>query len=178
MCGGVSCGTIAGTNGAADCCSGVILASGVLCDETASAPCIMTYDSGSSYQGPSGSGSGGVSFSTFAPTPASATVAPTAIDGARGGFFGSVSPTSAPTVYVTTATPSPTAAPAIESPRGLLTTSPESAGATSAPILVEEGSDTSGAGGQWSIGSSGAGGVGTLTAMVGGVFAVLVAARN
>ncbi|CAN0530896.1 unnamed protein product, partial [Scytosiphon promiscuus] len=41
VCGGVSCGTIAGTNGAADCCSGVILASGVLCDETAAAPCIM-----------------------------------------------------------------------------------------------------------------------------------------
>ena len=177
-CGGLNCGIIAGTNGATDCCSGVILASGVLCDDSAAAPCIMTYDSGSSFQGPSGAGSGSESIFSMAPTPAAFTPPPTAGDGTRGGFFGSAAPTSAPTLSFTTATLFPTGASATLSPGGLGTTSPESATTTSAPVPVERGGDTSGAVGAQVLASSGLGGVVTLAAMIGGVFAVLVAARN
>eukprot|EP00752_Nemacystus_decipiens_P010756 g9573.t1 len=41
QCGGVGCGTIVGTNGAEDCCSDTILATGVPCGVGVEAPCIM-----------------------------------------------------------------------------------------------------------------------------------------
>ncbi|CAB1109038.1 unnamed protein product [Ectocarpus sp. CCAP 1310/34] len=41
VCGGEGCGSIVGTNGAEDCCSNTILATGVDCEEGVMAPCIM-----------------------------------------------------------------------------------------------------------------------------------------
>lgn len=43
QCGGAGCESIPGTGGRSDCCSDVILASGVECDEDAGieAPCVM-----------------------------------------------------------------------------------------------------------------------------------------
>jgi len=56
ICGGVGCGSIPFTNGASDCCSTTIIASGVSCGDGVEAPCIITE------------------FPTMAPTP---TVEPT-----------------------------------------------------------------------------------------------------
>ena len=82
MCGGVGCGAIAGTNGASDCCSATIAATGQLCG---TAPCVM--NNGTFTPSP-------VALPTALPTMEGATIAPTA--GSRDFAF-TTAPTSAGT---------------------------------------------------------------------------------
>ena len=189
VCGGVHCGNIAGTNGATDCCSGVILASGLFCDDTGAAPCVMTYDGNGSYEGPSVSRSSSESTFSMAPTPAGYTDPPTSVDGVRGGFFESVAPTSAPTSTGSAATLSPasTLVPSTTipidvttslSPRESPPTSHERTVTTSAPEQAEEGNGTSGATRTLSIASAFSSAVVTLVTIVAGVLTVLAAAHN
>ncbi|CAM9694516.1 unnamed protein product [Pylaiella littoralis] len=152
VCGGTGCGDIAGTAGASDCCSADILASNVTC--TDAAPCVMA--DGTFTPAPSAAGA-----VTPAPSAGSRdmafTMAPTA--GSRDLDLTSV-PSAAPSGMTASAAPS-------AGSRGLdLTRAPAMApGSTMAPT-------TSGSA------SVSAGSVVTFAAMVGGMFAVVAAARN
>lgn len=190
ICGGVGCGSIAGTNGPSDCCSATILAAGVSCDDGVEAPCIMangTYTDAPTASPVAGAtvaptaGSRGFGFS-MAPTVAGQTMAPTA--GSRALDFTGV-PTSAPTIAndVVTAAPTvatrdfagetfaPTAAPS------LLPGETMAPGNTLAPAATPPGSDapTETANGASATSS---GSVVTLAALAAGAFAIYAAARE
>lgn len=173
VCGGVGCGQIPFTNGASDCCSATILMSGVDCEVGVEAPCVMingTYTESPTAAPIPGTtiaptaGSRGGQFS-MAPTVFGQTAAPTA--GSRGIDFGTGSPSAAPTNLDDAMTSTPTATPRDFGGGSFApTTAPVSeAPATEAP--------TSGA-----SSAASAGGLVTLAAMAGGVFAIFAAARN
>lgn len=172
VCGGVGCGGIPFTNGASDCCSATILASGVSCGDGVEAPCIMV--NGTYTEFPTAAplpgatiaptaGSRGGSFS-MAPTVFGQTAAPTA--GSRGIDFGTGVPTAAPTTSDEVTTEAPTAA----TRGGFGSTAPTTMPFTVAPSAAPP---TSGA-----ASPASAGGLVTLAAMAGGVFAIFAAARN
>lgn len=171
VCGGVGCGGIPFTNGASDCCSATILASGVSCGDGVEAPCIMV--NGTYTEFPTAAplpgatiaptaGSRGGSFS-MAPTVFGQTAAPTA--GSRGIDFGTGVPTAAPTTSDEITTGAPTTAT-----RELGSSAPTASSSTVSPSTAPP---TSGASSPAS-----AGGLVTLAAMAGGMFAIFAAARN
>ncbi|CAM9402588.1 unnamed protein product [Laminaria digitata] len=176
VCGGVGCGGIPFTNGASDCCSQTILQSGVACTDGVEAPCVMV--NGTYTESPTAAplpettiaptaGSRGGTFS-MAPTVFGQTAAPTA--GSRGIDFGTEVPTASPSTADDTETNAPTE------------TTRDFAGGSLSPTISPEGltlapdstlTPTSAASSPAS-----AGGLVTLAAMAGGVFAIFAAARN
>lgn len=177
VCGGMGCGSIAGTNGASDCCSATILATNTPCGE---APCVMVP--GTYTDAPAAAptmtlsplapgetlaptvGSRDISF-TMAPTPTSQTAAPTA--GSRDLDFTGV-PSAAPTSTMDFGESSaPTAGSRdldfSSAPTGSM--APTMMG-TIPPTLTAGSSALS------------AGSFVTIAAMVGGMYAVFAAARN
>lgn len=158
QCGGSGCGSITGTGGPSSCCAATILASGVSCDQTGQAPCIMSP--------------GSYTPAPVVPGQPQATVAPIATPGT---MF-----SAAPTVVGQTASPavdtiapsmgtlapgatlSPSLEPADGSRGGLGSVAP-----TGAPA-----EDTAGASG------TSAGRVVTVAALAGGAFAMFAASHN
>ena len=160
QCGGVGCGTIAGTNGALDCCSGAILASGVICDTGVESPCIIVSDISTDVPTDSP-----VDMIVFEPTTGSPefqlSVAPTVLPGQTPALsVGSrqIELNESPTAF-------PTGAPTIAA-----TVSSNSIDATMFPgVIMSPTSDASAASARIVV---------SLAAMAGGIFAVFAAARR
>lgn len=156
QCGGVGCGSIDGTDGATDCCSGTILMSGVSCDDSAESPCII--DNGTSTDAPTASPTGAF------------TVEPTVT--ARGGEF-SMSPTTLL---------DQTSAPTVESRNIDFTAGPSVFDPTISPSMIGDSSTTLFPGVTMrptsDASAASAGIVVMLAAMAGGMFAVFAAARK